>query len=120
MSDATVSPIEPLGVDAIDLTHALRQGGAQGFDQQVVVIRHLAPRPNAPIEALTNPTQIVDEGMAVSFVEKDIALRIAPRHDVIERAFELDSQGAGHSWWCINGESEVQAYRSSVASSRSI
>lgn len=46
--------IEALGVNAIELAHSLCQIRFGCFDQQVVVITHLAPRVTRPVEALAN------------------------------------------------------------------
>jgi hypothetical protein len=46
--------IEALGVNAIELAHSLCQIRFRCFDQQVVVIAHLAPCMASPVEALAN------------------------------------------------------------------
>ena len=93
---ATVSPIEGLGVDAVDLAHPPRQGCPQRFDENVIVIVHETPGPDAPVEALAHAPQIGDERLPILIIEKDLGTRVAPRHDVIQSAVELDAEWPGH------------------------
>ena len=54
MPDPGIAAVEILGVYAIELAHALREVGFGGFDQQVIVVVHLAPSVAYPVKALTD------------------------------------------------------------------
>ena len=88
--------IECLGVHTIDLAHPLRKGRTQGLDQKMIVIRHLTPGPNAPVEPPAHTLQIVEERLTILLAQEDIGPCVASRHDVIKRAVELDSKWSGH------------------------
>src|SRR6056297_3656169 len=89
-------PIEGLRVHAVDLAHPSRKRRFQRFNQEMIVIAHQAPGPDAPIKPPTHTTQVVYEYLAVFVVNEDIGPSIATRHDVIQRAFESDAKRSGH------------------------
>lgn len=95
--NATVASVEPLGVDTVDLAHALRQGRATRFDQQVIMIGHLTPGPNAPVEAMAYAGKITDKGVTILLVKKNFCPGIAARHHVVERSFEFNTQRTSHA-----------------------
>ncbi len=51
--DTAMAPVDELGIDAIELAHAGREIAFRGLDDEVVVIAHLAPGVNRPVEPLT-------------------------------------------------------------------
>jgi hypothetical protein len=53
----TVTPIEPLRVDAVQALHARGKGRLGGVDSQVIVVGHLAVGEDAPLEAPHNIVQ---------------------------------------------------------------
>ena len=52
VTDATMPAIDILGVHAIELAHTGRQIGLGGFDDEVVMVGHLAPGMHRPVVAL--------------------------------------------------------------------
>jgi len=55
MGDPTVRAMDGLRIDAIELTHAASQVGVGRLDQQMVMIRHLAPGMATPVENAHTP-----------------------------------------------------------------
>jgi len=89
--DTSVTIIKSLGVHAVDLAHPLRKSRALRLDQEVVVIGHLAPGPNTPVETSAGPVEIIDKRLTILVIQKDIGLSASTCHDVVKRAFEFDS-----------------------------
>ena len=96
MSAPTVSTVEPLGIDTVDLAHAARKRRAARLDQQVIMVVHQAIRPQRPVEPFAGAHQAIEEGLPISIVEIDRFARIAARHHVIERTGKFNAKGAGH------------------------
>ncbi len=90
MADTTVRPVHMLRVHAIELAHAGRQIRLRRFNHHVVVIRHLAPRVNAPIEALAHLRQRLQPGAPIPVDEKNIFAAVAARCHVVEAAGKFD------------------------------
>jgi hypothetical protein len=86
-----------LRVDPIDLAHAAREGRLGRLQEQVEVLVHQAPRPDAPRIALAYAPEVVDERRTVLIVLEDRLPRITSRHRVIESAVELDAKWPGHA-----------------------
>ena len=91
VTDPAVAEIESLRVHTVELAHALRKGRAKRLDQEVIVIAHLAPGPDAPVETSAHPVEVIDECLTILVVQKDIGLRVSTCHDVVKRAFKFDS-----------------------------
>jgi hypothetical protein len=94
--DALVLTVYVLSVDAVELTHPLGEVGFRGFDDQMVVIGHLAPGVAVPIESLANGAQDGEPLESVGIVEEDVLTPVTSRGDVVETAGKFDAQGAGH------------------------
>jgi hypothetical protein len=54
VADTLVRAIESLGIDPVELAHALGQIGVRRLDHQMVVIAHLATRVNDPVETVAD------------------------------------------------------------------
>ena len=85
--------IDQLCVDAIELAHARRQIGLGCFDQQMVVVRHLAPGMDGPIEALATLCEGGQPEFTVGVVQKNILTTITARSDVIKTTGYFQSKG---------------------------
>ena len=59
------------------------------------MVTHQTPCPDRPIEALSNPAQVVDKLLTGSIVENNILARVPARHHMVKSAFKLDSKWAG-------------------------
>jgi len=75
MAGALVDAIEPLGIDAVELTHALGQIRIWRLHQKVVVIRHQAVGVYSPVVAFPDGGNYIKEHLPVSIGEED---RLAP------------------------------------------
>ena len=62
-----------------------------GEGRQYVRLQLLDVLAAAPVETPAYPAEIIVECPAVLVVQKNIGLRVPAPHDVVERAFELDS-----------------------------
>ena len=91
VSHTTVPAIEGLRVDPVHFAHAARQGGAQRFDQQVIVVIHQAPSPHAPLLSPADLSEPVEEGDAIFVIEENRLAGIAARHHMMDRAGEFDA-----------------------------
>lgn len=54
VADATMGTVESLGVNPIELSHALGEIAFDRFDHNVIVIGHLAPSMTYPIKPFTD------------------------------------------------------------------
>jgi hypothetical protein len=65
MALASVTPVEPLSVDAVDAVHALRKRRLARFEKEVVVSRHQAIGVALPPRGKGCVDEEVDEGAAI-------------------------------------------------------
>ena len=91
-----MTAIDPLAEDAVELPHARRKVALRGFDNQVVVIAHLAPGVERPVVAPTTLGKGFQPGFAVGVVVIDVLAPVAARGDVIKTAREFQSERAGY------------------------
>lgn len=89
MANATVRAVEALRIDPVELAHAAAEIGRRGLDQKMIVIVHEAIGVAGPALPLDRRREQREESPPVVVVEKDRGPRIAPRHDVIDRAWIL-------------------------------
>ena len=75
-----------LGVYPIEMAHALRQIRFRRFDQDVVVVRHLAPGMAHPVKAFADRPEYLQPCFPVRVRQIYILLSIAPRCDVVYTA----------------------------------
>jgi hypothetical protein len=83
LSIRTCGAIGPLRVNAIQLAHAQRQIAFGSFHDDVIMIRHLAPRVATPIEAGAKLTQHFQPGQPIAVIEKNFLATIAARRRMI-------------------------------------
>jgi hypothetical protein len=75
--------VEALRINTVELPHPLCQIGFRRFDQEVVVIAHLAPGVTHPIETLANLGKNLQPNLAVSVRQVNIFPPVSPRGDVV-------------------------------------
>ena len=95
-----VAAIDPLRVDAVELTHPFGEVGIGRLDDEVIVVRHLAIGMAAPVEPAAHIAEHREPRHAVLIVVIDRLAPITARGDVIEPAGKLDTEGSGHGPEC--------------------
>ena len=91
MADAGMGAVEALGIDTVQLAHAFGEVGIGRFDEQVIMIGHLAISVTDPVEAPADFGKRFEPGEAIVVGQKNILAPIAARGDVIKRAGEFES-----------------------------
>jgi hypothetical protein len=94
--ESAVSPVELLGVAAVQELHPAREGVAAGVEDEVVVRRHQAERVHLPPEAIDAAAEVRQEVAAVGRVEEDVAAGGSARVDVEVAVGERRAENAGH------------------------
>ena len=97
MTYPVVPAIELLRVDAVQLAHACREIALRGLDDQVVVIGHLAPGVDRPVEALATLCQGFQPAFAIDVVRVDILAAVAARGHMVQPPGEFESKWTGHA-----------------------
>ena len=90
MADAGMGAVEALGIDTIKLAHAFGEVGIGRFDEQVIMMGHLAIGVAHPVEALADLGKRFEPGEAIVVGQKNVLAPIAARGDVIKRAREFE------------------------------
>ncbi len=80
---AAVALVEGPGVAAIEVTHAFGEIRHRRLENEVIVVAQEAAHVDPPAVAPCDPSQDVDEEDAISVVEDDRRLVVAPRRDVV-------------------------------------
>lgn len=93
MPDTEVSTIEALDIHTVQLAHPPRQVGLRRFNEQMVVVAHLAPRVAHPIKTRANVAKYIQPDLSVGVRQIDVFAPIPPRGDVVEATGKLESQG---------------------------
>ena len=75
----------------------MRQIRVRRLDEQMIMVGHQAVRMTEPPVALNNLAENLKEFLAVVIREEDRIKRIAAACDVIDRAFEFESQWTCHA-----------------------
>ena len=91
VTNPPMSLVKFLGINAIKLSHSLRQVSIRGFDDQVIVIVHQAIGVANPVEALVNVSESAEKQFAVAIFLKNGFTIISSRCDVVKRSVILDS-----------------------------
>ena len=73
-----------MGVNAVELTHSLREIGIGSLDDTVIVVRHLAIDVAAPVETSANRAEHGEPIRAVLLFPIDDFASITARGDMIE------------------------------------
>ena len=85
-----------LGVYAIKLAHTRREVAFRRLDHQMIVIGHLAPRMDRPVEPFTTLRQRGQPKRSIRVVVIDIFTSITARRYVIEGTSKFETQRTGH------------------------
>ena len=88
--------VEGTGVGAVQVTHAIREVRRRRLDDEVIVVAHQAPDVDAPLVAVADAVQDVEEDDPVGVVEDDRVTVVAARCDVVVRAGCEVASCAGH------------------------
>jgi len=91
MAYTLVAAIEALGVNTIQVAHAFREIGFGRFDDQMIVIAHLAIGVAYPVESLANLAECFQPRHAIFIRAIDVLAPITSGSDVIERASKFKS-----------------------------
>jgi hypothetical protein len=97
MPASIVSTIEGLGIEAVDVTHTVREVGFGRPDHQVIVVRHQAVGQAPPLKSGQGLGGYIHENVAVSVVKEDVLLVIAPSHHVVMAVRDLNPWPSTHS-----------------------
>ena len=89
--DKLMASIEMLGIDAIELAHALRQIRLDRFNEQMIMIAHLAETVHDKMMPFTHKFQYFLPSKAIGIVPINCATPVAPRSNVVEGTGELKS-----------------------------
>jgi hypothetical protein len=79
------------------VAHQPREVGAVCLHHRVVVVTHQAVRIGRRLKAIQRFGEHSQPFAAIGIVLEDRLAPVASRGDMVERAFEFQSQGAGHS-----------------------
>src|SRR4249919_4195548 len=101
MPHFSVAPIEALGIDPVQLTHAAGEIGLRGINQEMDVIIHQAVDVTAPPEAGHHRGQGGQKHLAVLIVANGSLTCIPARGDAIERTREFNTERTSHGLSCI-------------------
>jgi hypothetical protein len=96
VADPTVSAIEGLGVDPVELTHGPRQVGIGRFYDQMKVVIHQAIGMQQEMKPSNDVRQHIEEPLSVLIIDEDGLPGVAAGGDVVERAGKFDAQRSGH------------------------
>jgi len=91
-----MQPVEPLGIDAIDMAHATRKVAVGGLNQQMIMIWHqtVGRNPEVPIFArlLNRPEEV----FIIPFLSKDGFSPTSPVQDMIPSIGIFDPKRPRH------------------------
>jgi hypothetical protein len=83
--DPAVTTVEPLRVDAVQMSHASRKCRLRRLDEQVIVVSHQDIGVDPPAECLDHPTQGRQEPLPILVVAKDLPPLVAPAGHMPDR-----------------------------------
>lgn len=96
MADALVCAIEGLRIDAVEVAHTLGKIALDGFDDDMVVVVHQAPRMADPVESLAGLGKYFQPSLTVGVIKKYILTPVATRSYVIKPAGQFKSKRSRH------------------------
>jgi ABC-2 type transport system ATP-binding protein len=91
-----VALVELAGVDAVEVAHALAEGGLRCAYEQVIVRAEEAPTEHLPAVATRDSLEQREEGLAVAVFGEEFALPDAAGGDVEYASGAFGAQRAGH------------------------
>jgi len=83
MPYARMGAIESLRVNTVELTHALLQNRLRCFDQEMVMICHLALVVAYPIEAFADLPEYIKLGFPICIHEANVLAPVAARGNMV-------------------------------------
>ena len=116
---AAVLLVEGARVAAVQVPHARVEVRGRGFDDQVVVVPHQAPRVQAPAVAPLDASQEVEEDDAVLAVEHDRRAVVPAGHDVVVGPGDEWAMRSSHSGDRSSARGPICAARASCPTSGS-
>jgi hypothetical protein len=96
MTRELVPPVEAAGVGAQKPFHPGDQIRLGRLDHQMKMIRHENVGVNLPVRLGASLGERLDKALAIRIINEDGLAPVAAIHHVVDRAFILDSQLAGH------------------------
>lgn len=105
MSDAGVSAVERLRVDAVQVTHAPAEVRPGRLEHEVVVVFHEAVGQADPGEAGDGSAECCEEHFPIAIVDEDRLVGVAAGGYVVKRAREFDPEWSRHSDTVFGGSS---------------
>jgi hypothetical protein len=91
-----MQPVEPLGIDAIDMPHATRKVAVGGLNQQMIVIWHQAVGRNPEVPIFARLLNRLEEAFIIPFLSKDGFPPTSPVQDMIPSVGILDPKRPRH------------------------
>jgi len=91
-----MQPVEPLGIDAINMAHTTRKVAARGLNQQVIMIGHQAVGRNPEVPTFACLFNRPEEVLIIPFLSKDGFSPASPVQDVIPSIEILDPKRPRH------------------------
>ena len=90
MPDTFVAAVEPLCVDAVELSHPAREVCFEGENEHVVVVAHQAVTEDSPPEPPCDPGEDLEESFVVMVITEDELAFVPSRGDVVNAVVDLD------------------------------
>ena len=94
--DEMMPSIDMLRIRPVELTYALRKICFDRFDQQMVVIGHLAKAMNDAVVAFTHLCKNLQPNSAIGFIAIDRIAPVTARRHVVQRAGKVESEWSCH------------------------
>jgi len=92
MADTSMFPIEALGVNTIEMTHAPRQIRPGSFDEEMVVVGHQAVGMTMPLVTLDRFSKEIQKKVSVGICNKNIVSPISPGSKMINSPLIFNTQ----------------------------
>jgi hypothetical protein len=84
-----VGPVESLGIDAVQLTHAFGEVAVGSFDEEVPVVPHLTVGVDYPVEALADLFQDLQPKFPIVIAQEYIVSPVPAGCDVVKGSGKL-------------------------------
>ena len=88
--------IKALGIYAVEISHADRQCGIDGFQKKMIVVVHQAIGMTNPVVPLNDFPKNIEERSSVTIILENRHAGIAPRGDMVNSPRILDSKWSCH------------------------
>jgi hypothetical protein len=94
--DEIMPSIDMLRIHPVELTHALRKICFDRFDQQMVVIGHLAKAMDNAVVAFTHFRKNLQPNPAIGFIAIDGVTPVTARRHMVQRTGKVESEWSCH------------------------